>query len=374
MKEAPEALKGITELALEDTLLEWDGVCQIAGSCSSLASLNAGSNQLSNLPSVDYSTLITTLTSLNLEYNDITYFSELNSLTALTSLRNLHLKGNNITGFSSTESEAPVFPSSIQYLDVSYNSIKEWSFVDSLPHHFPGLTGLRLAHNPVSDIRDDSNLTKATTSEDAHMFTIARLAPLKSLNFTAISPSDRANAEMFYLSRIAKHLASVPESAEDSVKSQHPRYAELCEIYGEPDVIRREEVNPAFLEARLVSVTFYHPGEDIRKTSRIPKSFDVYSVKGVAGKLFELKPLGLRLIWETGEWDPVAGFYEGDGDSSEDENADEDLDDQTAIRKEEEIEGKPGRWVKREVELKDGPRQLGYCVDGLDVTIRVEEI
>ncbi len=36
------------------------------------------------------------------------------------------------------------------------------------------------------------------------------------------------------------------------------------------------------------------------------------------------------------------------------------------------VERKGGRWVKREVELKDGPRQFGYCVDGLEARIRVE--
>jgi hypothetical protein len=36
------------------------------------------------------------------------------------------------------------------------------------------------------------------------------------------------------------------------------------------------------------------------------------------------------------------------------------------------VERKGGRWVKREVELKDGPRQFGYCVDGLEAKIRVE--
>lgn len=319
---------------------------------------------------MDYSTLTSTLTTLDLEYNDISTLTDLGSLTSLTSLRNLHLKGNRITALAPLGVSAPIFPPSVQYLDVSYNEIKDWSFVDDLSSHFPGLTGLRLTHNPVYELTDAG--AKAPSSEDAHMFTIARIASLKSLNFTSISASDRSNAEMFYLSRIARQLAAVPETAEDSVKTQHPRYAELCDIYGEPDVIRREEVNPSFLEARLVTVGFHCPG-NVKKTTKIPRSIDVYSVKGIAGKLFGLSPLGLRLIWETGEWDPVARFYDGDGDSSEDELDVEEAPEQQAPGGADDGEGKPGRWVKREVELKDGPRQLGYCVDGLDATIRVEE-
>ena len=368
-QKARQAFSGVAELALEDTLLSWEDLCQIAGLCPTLTSLNAGSNQLSILPSVSFLNLGSTLTSLYLEHNDFTSLSELGNLAGLRALRNLHLKGNNIQDVSSPTSEPPIFPPSIQYIDFCYNSIKDWSFVDKLPYHFPGLAGLRISNNPVYDTHDET--TKTTSTEDAHMFTIARISSLKSLNFVTIPPSDRANAEMFYLSRIAKQLASVSESAEDDVKLQHPRFEELCEIYGAPDVIRREEVNPAFLEARLVSVTFHHAARNASKTARIPKSSDIYSVKGMAGRLFGLKPLKLRLVWETGEWDPVAGFYEGDGESSEDDiDADED---QTASQ-EEGAEGRQGRWVKREVELRDGPRQLGYCVDGLDVTIRIEEV
>ena len=364
------ALSSVQELALEDTLLDWGELCYIAGKCASLTSLCAGSNQLSVLPPVDYSTLTTTLTTLNLEYSDITTLADLSSLTSLTALRNIQLKCNRITDLAPPGESAPVFPPSVHYLDVSHNEIKDWSFVDRLSTHFPGLTGLRLAHNPVYHTTDAAG--KALSSEDAHMLTIARAAPLTSLNFTPVSAADRANAEMFYLSRIAKQLAAVPEAAEGTVRAQHPRYAELCAVHGEPDVIRHDEVNPSFLEARLVTVGFHCRGRG-KKTARIPKSYNVYSVKGIAGKLFGLAPLGLRLVWETGEWDPVAGFYDKDGDSS---SSEDELDVEEAPEQQQTQdggEGKPGRWVKREVELKDGPRQLGYCVDGLDATIRVEE-
>lgn len=385
MRDCEDAFRSVEELGLQENLISWEELCHIATRFSSLSSLNLGTNQLSCFPEVPFYSLASTLTTLNLEFNEITALSQLSGITGLSALRNLHLKGNNVASLTTADATtAPVFPVSLQYLDLSYNEVGEWSFVDALPTHFPGMTGLRLAHNPVynnaagATSGDDSY---AASSEEAHMTAIARLAPLKSLNFSTVSATDRANAEMFYLSRIAKQLAAVPESAEHTVKAQHPRYEELCGIYGEPDVIRRDEINPAFLEARLVNVTFHGPGDLGREMRRIPKSFDVYAVKGVAGRLFGLSPLGLRLIWETGEWDPVAGFYDsnngggGGGDDDEDSSDDEDVRDQAGENDEQAaraVEDKTGRWVKREVELKDGPRQLGYCVDGLDVTIRVE--
>lgn len=359
------------ELALGGTLLGWEDLCRIATCCPSLTTLAVGANQLSSLPPVPYAGLASTLTSITLEYNSFEAMSDLTSLASLAALRNLHLKGNNIAAMTAPDAVAPVFPPSLRYLDVSYNRIREWSFVDALPAHFPGLIGLRIAHNPVYDGQDTEDKTLST--EESHMFTIARFANLKSVNFTHVKPEDRRNAEMFYLSRIAKQLAAVPESAEHTVLALHPRYPELCTIYGEPDVIRRSHVDPSFLEARLVTVRFHHPGGG-EKTSRIPKAFDIYSVRGIAGKLFGLSPLKVRLIWETGEWDPAAGIDDQDVESSDEDfpvdGADSDRG--GGCRDEEQPMDGSGRWSKREVELTNGPRQLGYCVDGLDVSIRVE--
>ncbi|KAF7548456.1 hypothetical protein G7046_g8666 [Stylonectria norvegica] len=364
-----QAFRGVKELSLEETMLNWGELCHIATKCPVLSAFDAGSNQLNSLPVVDYLGLTSTLTSINLEINDFTTLADISSLTALASLRNIHLKGNNIITLAPEGVEAPLFSSSVQYLDLSYNNIQSWSFVDQLPKHFPGLIGLRIGHNPFYDATGLD--TKVTSSEESHMFTVARIKSLKTLNFSQVTAADRTNSETFYLSRIAKQVAAAPEGAEASVIELHPRYAELCELHGEPSIIRRQEVNPAFLESRLVTVGF-HLDDGETKTAKIPKSFDIYAVKGIAGRIFSTAPLKLALIWETGEWDPVAGFDEQEGDSSDEEDAEEERERQGLdVSAAEDIASRPGRWVKREVELKDGPRQLGYCVDGLDVKIRV---
>lgn len=381
------------ELALDETFLQWDEICHIAAGFPSLAGLYASTNQLSRLSPIPISTITSTLTSVYMEFNDFTSLSDVASLTALASLRSLHLKGNNISTIESDSTQGPpVFPSTLTYLDVSYNRIHRWSFVDALSDAFPGLTSLRLAHNPIYDnpAFDNADIANATAkapsstvTEEAYMLTIARLASLTSLNFSAVTPTDRNNAEMFYLSRIGRQLSAAPDTPEAAarVTAQHRRYAELCEAYGEPVVVRRREVNTAFLEARLISTLFlFHtsPSQDgdqvvLERRVQIPKAFDIYTVKGIAGRLFGRAPLALKLIWETGEWDPVAGYDEEAGDSSEDEDIALELEEKEPSG---EAQTQPcnraGRWIKREVELKDSPRQFGFCVDGLDVTIRVE--
>ncbi|CAJ2501018.1 Uu.00g038710.m01.CDS01 [Anthostomella pinea] len=380
LHEAEESLKGITDLALEETLMSWEEICHIATKFQLLSSLSADMNQLRSLPTAPLMALASTLISLNLEFNDLPSIADVASLAGLESLRNLHLKGNNISALrQATSGSLPTFPTSLQYLDLSYNQVSSWAFVDELPLCFPGLVSLRFAHNPVYDNPDpEHSVNSKNVTEEAYMFTVGRLAHIKSLNFGTISHSDRQNAEMFYLARIGKHLAAVPETQEAGVIETHRRYAELCELYGPPMVNRRKEVNPAFLEARLITVQFaFQPpgqGEIVERVTRIPKSFDVYAVKGIAGKLFGVKPLGIRLIWETGEWDPVAGFDEEVEDSSEEEDEAEAVVDTKPADPSEssQPDSRAGKWVKREVELQDGPRQLGFCVDGLEAKIRVE--
>lgn len=375
------------DLALEETLLQWDEICHIADRFESLASLNCGTNQLATLPCPLPASLSSTLTILNLEFNEITALSDLSQLSSLKALRNLHLKGNNISALTSDPShQHPTFPATIQYVDLSYNQVPTWSFVDGLDAAFPGLTALRLAHNPIYESagRQDAKGGASTTTEEAHMITVARLPGLHALNFATVADGDRANAEMFYLSRIARQLAAVPEDAEAEVLESHPRYEELCGKHGTPDVIRRQETNPEFLESRLIRVTFRYvaggEGPAVSRTKEIPHSFDMYAVKGMAARIFGLSPARTRLVWETGEWDPVAGFDEREGDSSDEEEGVAEAEMEWAVgglgdgdaRVAGEVGAVAGRWLKREVELGDSPRALRFCVDGQEARIRVE--
>ena len=421
LRDAKGAFKGVKDLAVEETLLSWDDICLVTEQFPSLNTLFAGTNQFTSLTAVPRSSpMLSALTSLSLEYNNFTSIADLGSLAALASLRNLHLKGNNISTLASSllpSTPIPVFPSALRYVDLSYNQVAAWAFIDALPSVFPGLTSFRIAHNPVYDrpaleaaaaaaassssgpSHEAQGATSAT--EEAYMLTLARLPSLASLNFSTITGPDRANAEMFYLSRIARQLADVPAGGPDeaAVLARHRRWAELCDTYGEPAVVRRSaaEVNPNFLEARLITVDFHFhsppraddddgtaaaaaagdgsgPLHGRQVAARVPRSFDMYAVKGLAGRLFGLPPLGLRLVWETGEWDPVADYDVAVGESSDDEEDDvqDARDGDGKGQATGDAAGTAGRWIKREVELGDSPRQFGFCVDGPEARIRVE--
>ncbi|KAI6351816.1 hypothetical protein MCOR25_009726 [Pyricularia grisea] len=406
LESAKDVLSNITELAIDETLLSWQEICQITSWFGSLQNLSCDLNQLSSIPAPFPATLSNSLTTLSLEFNEFGSLSDLAPLASLGSLRNLILKGNNITTVSKDDTTpAPVFSSSIYHLDISYNRIATWSFVDALPDSFPGLRSLRLAHNPVYEnpttvsqdvggttssqtqpsTSNTATAPKRSVSEDPYMIAIARVACLEHLNFSAVTPAERTDAEMFYLSRIARQLATVPEGSEGPILAQHRRYAELCEMYGEPAVVRQQEISHSFLEGRLIKVEFRmeespetaREGADDAapepvKKAEIPRALDMYAVKGIAGRLFGISPLELRLVWETGEWDPVAGFDEDDDDDSG--NEDRVAGSDTGPAAADGGNQKHGRLVRRQVELVDSPRQFGYCIDGNEAKIRVGRI
>ena len=136
-----KAFANITELRLEENLLPWEDVTRLTHLFPALTSFSASSNLYSALSS---HSLNPTLTSLVFEDNLITSLSSLQSLTTLPNLRRLILKQNKISAISSSPSDVSlVFSTSLTELDLTYNEISTWSFIDALPAIFPGLTSLR---------------------------------------------------------------------------------------------------------------------------------------------------------------------------------------------------------------------------------------
>ena len=120
----------------------------------------------------------------------------------------------------------------------------------------------------------------------------------------------------------------------------------------------------------------------------------------------------LRLIWETGEWDPIgrvqrsnndideenddrwsveslSSSSEGEDEDANDSNNNDDDDDDDATPPSSKPESHPdlklkhkhtkekkrdskGRFIAREVELVDGTRQVGFWIEEKAATVRLE--
>ncbi|POS87866.1 hypothetical protein EPUL_000356, partial [Erysiphe pulchra] len=372
-------LSNITELELNDMLISWESIVGLRSYFSNLTTLTASSNYLKSL---SCQLKDDGLVSLALENNEFESLEDLYPLMKSKSLKTLLLKGNKINRVTcNLNSVIDMKFGKVEYVDLSNNAINSWSFIDELPVVFPGLTGLRISNNPLYP--NPLLNTSIQDSEENFMIIVGRIGTLKTLNFSKITSIERNNAEIYYLSKIAQELAEVAENESDNVLSRHKRYEELCNEWGPPTISRKgfRSHDPSIkVEGRLIIFTFkymnmHKEGEFLSTICReIPKSIDVYRVKGLVGKLFGISVLNLRLIWETGEWDPVAGY-----EFSDMENSGDDDDDITTTENDGFVEEKiamreemKSRWQKREVEIVDSTRQIGSCIEGTSAIVRVE--
>ncbi|RAK77777.1 putative tubulin-specific chaperone [Aspergillus fijiensis CBS 313.89] len=374
----------ITELYLDETLLAWDEISAITHQFPSLTLLSASANQISTISSP----LSGNITRLTLENNDFTSLSALKPLTSLPNLQHLSLRSNAIGTITTPEDLTPLIFPSLTSLDLSRNKISTWLFLNHLPTTCPALTTLRISTNPLFDGPiGPTSITglpeKPMTVDEAYMLTLARIANLQVLNYGTITPKDRTNGELYYLSLITKELSATPKAEEPAILAKHPRYAELCELHGEPEIRRTSAedaagkvVNPRSVAARLVKFVFHlrqnedgglkEKADEVVKTREIPRSFDTYQVKAIAGRLFGLPAFGLRLVWETDELDPVSR------EKMEDEEWDSEAEDERGG----DVDADGDRFVKREVELVESTKDIGFWVqaDVSEVRVRVEVV
>lgn len=359
------SLQSVTTLNLTNTLVQITELNALLGYFSALRHLSLRSNEYDQPLRLQ---LPPRLMTLDLSGNHFNYLSDVEAVMSHHPiLKALILRHNKIAAVSTDSGSTTSSP--IEELDVSYNAVSSFAFVDSLkPAKFSALRHLRLTGNPLYQNLMSAD-GKPLTASDGHMLTIARLPQLESLNYSKITEKERLNAETYYLGQIAAELANSSEDREPEVISRHWRYHELCEEYGEPIVSRKEKkdaINPNSLAARLIAITFtctdeIVSGPDQRSwVEEVPKSFSIYAILGLVGKRLGQRPLDLRLVLETTEHDPAGSRDNYNGPAwwdSSDEEADH-----VALQD----------WTKREIELAASTRALATYVDGREAHVRVE--
>jgi hypothetical protein len=310
----------VESLSLESTLLGWEETVRICACFPALKTLSISGNEFDRLETKSYDVSLEkfpAITSIKLESNTFTSLSDIALLKTIPSLRHIILKYNSISAVNT--SQTPLIFSHITGLDVSFNAITTWAFINDLSTAFPSLTSLRISHNPLfSNLHNPAG--RELTAEDGYMLTIARLPNLRILNFSAVTEKDRLNAESYYLSLIVQELSLAAEMDADRIKAQHPRWEELCSEYGEPEIKRtKDHVDPRSLAARLLTLEFelsdtaavlFRSTEGKKAVAKnIPKRFSIYSVLGSVVKAFgqSIVTPGLSLSLITDDWADIDG-------------------------------------------------------------------
>lgn len=161
---------------------------QIANAVASFSALQELSASFNNLSIVDIKPQLHTITKITLEHNSFTFLSSLSALSTLPRLQSLYMGHNIIKAIKDPDSvdgspDGFHFSHSVSYVDLSYNAIEDWAFINLLQDIFPGLSGLRVSHNPLYE---ESRHGKMMGLDESFMLTLARLPELKTLNFSSV--------------------------------------------------------------------------------------------------------------------------------------------------------------------------------------------
>ncbi len=426
----------IVELHLNENHLHPDQILTLLKSHTpdlprfpSLRVLSLGQNSLYSFHhafSTQTGPQLPTVTTLILDNNHFTSLaSVLDAVTVFPNLRTLSLQSNKIDRIGlhidfDSDTKPPCFPQ-LETINLSQNLVADYSFIDALLLLFPSLTSLRVSNNPffsrtTSDAPVDSHTEVSHTTstpqrlpgpgisraDAAYSLTLARVPKLSILNHSTITPRDREEGEIYYISLAERDLSTaitkLPSGTKDQdstindLKKKFPRYEELCRIYDRDSVfdtlLQRQEIltkqlndssalpshAPGTLGARLIKARFYIPAAGAWQefTRLLPPSNPVYTLKALLARHFSLPALQFRLIYESEELDPIHdSSYES---SSWESWGDWDLD--TPPKDGENGgEGRVGKsWKRREVEIVDGTKAWGdYVEDGVrSVDVRVE--
>ncbi|KAL9044342.1 MAG: hypothetical protein Q9214_002513 [Letrouitia sp. 1 TL-2023] len=352
-----------------------------------LRSLSLCANQLSTpdtpVPGLSSSPLsILNLSSNHISSLDFLAMLQATDATSTPTLETLILRSNPITTLDS--SKASFSLPSIQTLDLSYTLLPSLQTLDPLPRLFPALKSLLISNTPLTT--NNKNNNNNLTSSPA---IIARIASLTSLNHSAVTPAVRQNAELAYLNSIASEIVAAPTlEAKDRIRGvMNPRFAELCANYGEPDILSRsttatevavatEEEGgdgknvfpPRSLGARLLVCNFYmedkaEAGGMIRRTREVPKTVDIYRLKGIAGRLFGMNPVRFSLVWERDE-------RLGSPDRVDDDEAVAAA--VGAADRDERTNNAAAIYNTRSVSLREGSQEIGFYIEDKEACIRVK--
>ena len=381
--------------------------------------LSLAQNELESLESSGPSPVLylPTIETLILDRNSL---GDLSSLVFISQsfpyLRDLSLQQNHIDRIGELNAvdvaKVGMFHN-LRSLNISSNQIADFAFVDQLSFIFPNLTFLRISNNPLYQKQPvGSSTPSATRSDIPYSFTLARIPSLTVLNYTTITPRDREEGEIYYLSAAGKEISALLEASTNQegdlsskievARRKHPRYEALCVKYDRDSIFERytpgfidetsvkpvQKFAPGSLAARLLEATFYVPTFAEKFLHRsIARTIDVYRVKALISREMGLRPLQFRLVYESEELDPVRdgleqkssdcetwGDWDVDGESdadsqiSHDQTPHETWTDGVLLK-----DGK--KWKKREVEILDGTKAWGDYIGDDEVrivTIRVE--
>ncbi|KAI8922873.1 hypothetical protein BC831DRAFT_474025 [Entophlyctis helioformis] len=292
------AFSRVRQVTLMSTMMSWPEIQCIEPWFTALEELHVGFNHIASIPAPV--TGFANLRVLNLESNGLADWTDLVHLGSLPQLASLNVSNNQL---ANVLPNTPGSFASLRSISLSDNRLASWADVHAL-NTYPALAEIRLKRNPIAEAPSASNAGMGRL-----VTLIARVARVTSVNGSPVSARDRYNAELYYLSECGKARSTLSAA---EFAATHPRYAELCGIYGEPEAIPVALTSNA-LKDRLLTVRFESAaagpgagssdggdgggGSGKVMEKKLPGTIKVRAVRALVARLFGGAAGSTRLVW-----------------------------------------------------------------------------
>ncbi|VFQ71513.1 unnamed protein product [Cuscuta campestris] len=296
-------LNNIRVLVLNYTGISWRHVEILKDSLPVIEELHLVGNKLKEIvpSSSSFVKGFESLHLLNLDDNCIESWDEILKLSQLRSLQQLFLNHNSLcricypdcdplhetpNGDECLRNSSRPFKN-LHSLLLGSNNIKDLESVDSL-NYFPNLSEVRLTENPIAD---------PGKGGIARYVLVARLAGVKILNGSEVSPRERKESEIRYVRLVMSTCHDFPQE----IDRLHPRFAELKRRHGiEDEQLHSGPTGPPKMAASLISITMKCVGASIGEkpplTKKLPLTTTVGKLKNLCESFFNLRSLRLKLF------------------------------------------------------------------------------
>jgi hypothetical protein len=251
---SPQKVLHVKVLSLmNNAISSWAYVVQVLKMFPDLLEIHLGLNQIRYVDKFDY---MGHLTTIDLENNGLISWDDIENLGWMKHLKVLNLAGNQLEDI---KPPGNLF-AGLHTLNLTGNKFATWKSIISL-NQFPMLTDVRVAKIPIVE-----SLSQRRTS------VLARLLNITRLNGCEITPIERIDAELYYLS------TCISLEKTDEFYEANPCYKHLCQKHGTIEHVEKPKLQDQMLLLKLAVGT-----EQVEK--RLNPKMNIRAVKTLVARL-----------------------------------------------------------------------------------------
>ncbi|XP_078397826.1 tubulin-specific chaperone E isoform X1 [Cetorhinus maximus] len=299
-----DAFANLKALAIQHNGLTWAQVLECAPMWPVLERAHLSSNAISVLERPIG--VLQSLTLLDLSSNLLADENQLVHIAYLPRLEQLILSNTGLTSLHfddiQPDGKTAMFPK-LKFLAIDKNRISEFSTVNEL-NKLQSLEQLKFS--------DYAMVEREKNAKTVRQLIIAKLGHLNVLNRTEISADERKGAELDYRKRFGKdwlkaggHQDPEKNRPDKEFCAEHPRYQELIEKYGAPELSEMEQQKLFALKDQLIALTIRCPDNPDQKQleKKLPDSMTIQKVRGLLHRLLKIPGAELKLTYISSKMD-----------------------------------------------------------------------